>query len=176
MTSSDKAPLDPIDLTELSEIVADSSAATRTLRCRTVAKGAFRQEHHIRDLPPYEVPGGDQSGLLSGETAPHPSEALLAALGSCLVVGIHANAVARAIPITSLELVLSAEMNFGALWGAGDLHLGPVGFEDIVIDAHIQSDAPRKVLQALMDHALLWSPVGNSLHNPINLTATLAGD
>ena len=149
-------------------------AATRTLRCRTIAKRGFRQEHYIRDLPPIESPPGNENDILNEETTPHPSEMLLAVLGSCLVIGIHANAVARAIPITKLDLVLSAEVNFGALWGTGDLQLTPIGIEDIVIEAHIESDAPRKVLQALMDHVLLWSPVANSLHNPINLTATVA--
>lgn len=65
-------------------------------------------------------------------------------------------------------------MNFGALWGAGDLQVAPIGFEDIAVEAHIHSAAPRSVIQALMDHVLLWSPVANSLHNPISLTAALA--
>ena len=34
---------------------------------------------------------------------------------------------------------------------------------------HINADAPREVLKALLDHALLWSPVANTLHNPVHL-------
>ncbi len=174
MSSSDDEPLTPISPAELTSLIDDSEGATRVLRCRTVAKGGFRQEHHIRDLVPFEAASGRQDRLLGEDSAPTPSELLLAALGSCVVIGIRANAVARSIPISQLELILSAEMNFGALWGTGDLDVKPIGFEDISITAHIGSGAPRYVLQALLDHVLIWSPVANSLHNPISLTAALA--
>jgi hypothetical protein len=42
-------------------------------------------------------------------------EALLAALGSCLSIGIHANAVARAIPIRHLEIEIAGEIGVAAL-------------------------------------------------------------
>ena len=84
--------------------------ATRTLSCRTVARGRLQQLNYIRDLPPQAVME-DAPETLSGETvAPNASEALLAALGSCLAVGIHANALAQAIPIRSLELIVSADI------------------------------------------------------------------
>ena len=174
MSTSDKGLIDPNGTSELTALAEDSAGTTRTLSCRTVAKRGLRQEHHIRTLVPFGWSEGDDDSFLREETTPLPSEMLLAALGACLVIGIHANAVARAIPITRLELVLNGEMNFGALWGSGDLEVTPIGFEDIDIEARIQSDAPPSVLQALMDHVLLWSPVANSMHNPINLTATVA--
>jgi aerobic-type carbon monoxide dehydrogenase small subunit (CoxS/CutS family) len=45
------------------------------------------------------------------DTAPNPSEAVLAALGSCLSVGIHANAVYRNFRLTKVELELEGERN-----------------------------------------------------------------
>lgn len=173
MSSSEDDPLMPISAAELASMVNDDEGATRILQCRTVAKSGFRQEHHIRDLAPFGA-NGSQDGLPGEHVAPTPSELLLAALGSCIVIGVHANAVARSIPISQIELILSAEMNFGALWGTGDLDVSPIGFEDISITAHIGSDVPRTVLQALLDHVLIWSPVANSLHNPISLTATVS--
>lgn len=73
-------------------------AAVRTLRCRTVAQGRFSQLNPTRDLPPQPVMEGepessDPGGLLIGSLAPHALKALLAALKSCLAVGIHANAI-----------------------------------------------------------------------------------
>lgn len=65
----------------------------------------------------------DEPADLSGETtAPNASEALLAAFGSCLAVGIHTNAVAQGIPITALALELAADLNTTAVWGAGNLN------------------------------------------------------
>src|SRR3712207_8320588 len=50
---------------------------------------------YVRDLPAHVI--DEPPGLLGEDTAPNPSEALLACLGSCLSVGIHANATMRGI-------------------------------------------------------------------------------
>ncbi len=168
-------PLIPISKPELEAFAARTNGTTRTLKCRTVAVGRFRQEHHVRDLPSFGATVIETPELLDENTAPNPSETLLSALGSCLVVGIHANAVARAIPIRSLELEISAEINFAALWGTGDLELKPIGFEVINVVVHIEADASRPVLKALVDYATLWSPVANTLHNPVHLDVELSG-
>ncbi len=38
----------------------------------------------------------------------------------------------------------------------------------------IQSDAPREAIRALVAHAVLWSPVANTLHGPVHLDVTAA--
>ncbi len=149
-------------------------ANIRTLRCRTVAEGRFRQLNYIRDLPPQKVMEEEPEGLLAEALAPNASEALLAALGSCLAVGIHANAVARNIPIRSLEVEIEADINTTAVWGAGDLSPKAIGFETISVSVHLEAEAPRDVLEALIAHATLWSPVANTLHNPVHLDVALA--
>ena len=84
-------------------------------------KGRFQQLNYIRNLPAQQVMENEPEGLLAEATAPNASEALLAAFGSCLAVGIHANAVAQGLPIQSLELELEADINATSVWGAGDL-------------------------------------------------------
>jgi uncharacterized OsmC-like protein len=144
-------------------------AVPRTLRCRTVAHGRLQQLNYIRDLPPQPVMEDEPQGL-SGETvAPNASEALLAALGSCLAVGIHANALAQAISVSVLELQLSAEINTTSVWGAGAITPKTIGFDTIRVSVRLEADAPRKTLEALVRHATLWSPVSNTLHNPVHL-------
>jgi uncharacterized OsmC-like protein len=61
--------------------------------------------------------GGDVEAfsLLNDDMMPSPSEALLAALGSCLLVTIQANAVARAIPIRRLVIELEGDIDFATL-------------------------------------------------------------
>ncbi len=165
-----------MDKRELDGLIARGVAnpsATRTLRCRTVARGRFNQLNYIRNLPPQPVTEDEPEGLSREAIAPNASEALLAAFGSCLAVGIHANAVAQGIPLQSLELELAADLNSTAVWGAGDLTPKTIGFETIRVSVRIEAEAPRASLEALVRHATLWSPVANTLHNPVHLDVTL---
>jgi hypothetical protein len=54
------------------------------------------------------------------------------------------------------------------------LNFKGLGFETISISVQIEADAPRDVLKALLDHAVRWSPVANTLYNPIDLDVALA--
>jgi len=169
----------PVTKAAIEALVAKGKAdpaATRTLRCRTVARGRFSQLNYIRDLPPQPVTEDEPEGLLGEASAPNASEALLAAFGSCLSIGIHANAVAQNIPIRSLELELAADLNTSAVWGAGDLNPKTIGFEAVRVSVRLQADASRETLEALIRHATLWSPVANTLHNPVHLDVTLHPD
>ena len=148
-------------------------AGIRTLRCRTVAQGRLHQLNSIRDLPPQPVMEDEPEGLLSETTAPNASEALLAVVGSCLSIGIHANALAQGIPIRSLELNVEADINTTAAGGTGDLHPKTIGFEAIRVEVRLDADASRRTLNALIKHAVLWSPVANTLHDPVHLDVTL---
>lgn len=146
----------------------------RTLACRTVATARLQQRHHIRDLPPIGSGAGSPASetLLAEEEEPHPSEMLLAALGACVTAGIQANAVARGIPLRKLEVHSRGEVDPSSLWG-GDRRPHPLGFESISIEVHVEADAPRDALRRLVDHAVLWSPVANTLHDPVHLDVAL---
>ncbi len=167
--------LAPIDKTGLDALIAKGKAnpgALRTLKCRTIAEGRFRHLNMIRTLPAHVI--DEPPGLLGDDTAPNPSEAALAALGSCLAVGIHANAVAQGITIRSLSLDLEADINITAVWGTGDTSPKPVGFEAVRAKVHLDADAPQETLDALIAHATAWSPVANTFTKPVALSVTAA--
>jgi uncharacterized OsmC-like protein len=167
--------LTPIDKDGLEKLIAAGKAnpnVIKTLKCHTVAEGRFRHLNFIRNLPPYIV--DEPPGLLGDDTAPNPSEAVLSALGSCLAVGIHANAVARGITVYKLEIELEGDLNITAVWGTGDLSEKPVGFTDIRANVKFEADRPREELDALVAHAKLWSPVANTMTRPVNLDVKLA--
>jgi uncharacterized OsmC-like protein len=147
---------------------AEGTRNVRKLRCRTVATGRLGHRTYIRELPPLGAEVADTSSLTDEATAT-PCEALLAALGSCLSIGIHANAVARAIPIRHLEIEIVGEIGVATLWGTGDLTPRPLGFETITVRVRIEADVPREILEALVEHTAMWSPVANTLHNPVHL-------
>lgn len=167
--------LAPIDKDGLEKLIAAGKAnpnVIKTLKCRTVAEGRFRHLNFIRNLPAYIV--DEPPGLLGDDTAPNPSEAVLSALGSCLAVGIHANAVARGITVYKLEIELEGDLNITAVWGTGDLSEKPVGFTDIRAKVTFEADRPRAELDALIAHAKVWSPVANTMTRPVNLEVSLA--
>lgn len=166
--------LAPIDREGLEKLIAAGKAnpdVIKTLKCRTVAEGRFRHLNFIRNLEPYIV--DEPPGLLGDDTAPNPSEAVLSALGSCLAVGIHANAVARGITVYKLEIELEGDLNITAVWGTGDLSEKPVGFTDIRAKVTFEADRPRPELEALIAHAKVWSPVANTMTRPVNLDVAM---
>jgi uncharacterized OsmC-like protein len=160
--------LAPIDKGGLDALIAkgrENPQALKTVKCRTVAEGRFRHLNMIRDLPPYIV--DEPPGLLGDDTAPNPSEASLAALGSCLAVGIHANAVAKGVTIQKLEIELEADINITAVWGTGDTSPKPVGFDAVRVKVNLDSDLSDADRDALIAHATKWSPVANTFMKPV---------
>ena len=154
-------------------MTAPAPPARRTLRCRTVAAGGFEQLNHVRDLPP--LPAGERFGPADGAPAATPSELLLAAFGSCLSAHIHADAASGNIAVQGLELDLEADVAASPMWDPRGGGPGPVGFEAIRVAVRIRADAPPEALRALVAHAVLWSPVANTLHDPVHLDVALAG-
>lgn len=142
------------------------------MQCRTVAVGAFRQLNYVRDLPPLlleELFGPPETAQL-----PTPCETLLAALGSCLGARITANAASANIAVRKLELDIQVEVAPSTMWERTGSSPNPIGFESISIAVHLDADSSPEALRALIAHALLWSPVANTLHDPVHLDVRLA--
>lgn len=169
------AAIEPIDKKGLDGLAAKGKANPQsvvTLKTKTVCESKFRNLNYIRNLPAHVV--DEPPHLLGDDTAPNPSEAVLAALGSCLSVGLHANAVARGIQLTKLELELEGDINVTAVWGVGDLDpTKPLGFTDIRVKVHLDGNASREELDDLVKHSNIWSPVANTMRNPVKLEVKL---
>ncbi|HWN66129.1 MAG TPA: OsmC family protein, partial [Haliangium sp.] len=133
----------------------------------------FRHLNYIRSLPEHVIDEPPQ--LLGDDTAPNPTEALLAALGSCISVGIHANAIARGIELYKVELELEGDINITSVWGVGDLGRDKVlGLTDVRVRVHLDGNVSREELTELVAHANDWSPVANNVRNPVSLRVDLA--
>ena len=167
--------LTPIDKAGLEGLIAAGKAnpqVIKTLKCKTVAEGRFRHANYIRSLPPYIV--DEPPALLGDDTAPNPSEASLAALGSCLAVGLHANAVHRGWTVRKLELQLEGDLNITGVWGTGDMSEKPVGFTDVRVKVEMECDGISQAeIDALITHVKKWSPVANTFTRPVNLELSL---
>ena len=164
------SPIDKEGLEKLIKAGKEAPNVIKTLKCRTVAEGKFRHANYIRNLPAYIV--DEPPTLLGDDTAPNPSEALLAALGSCISVGIHANAIAQNITIQTLEIELEADINITAVWGTGDLSKDkPLGFTEVRAKVNLEADVDSKTKQNLIAHALKYSPVANTIIRAVPLKA-----
>jgi len=159
-----------IDRAALEALAAKGKAdpnTVRTVRCRTVAEGRhFRHLNYIRNLPAHIVDEPPQ--LLGDDTAPNPTEALLAALGSCVAVGIQANAVARGWTVRGIEIELEGDINITSVWGTGDLSPKSLGLTSVRLKTRLDIEgATEAELDELVAHAAKWSPVLNTVRNPV---------
>lgn len=169
------ACLEPIDKDGLNKLIETGKSdpkATKTLKCKTVAEGRFRHLNYIRDLDPYIV--DEPPGLLGDDTAPNPSEATLAALGSCLAVGVHANCVAEDITVRELAIELEADINITAVWGTGDTSPKPVGFDAVRIKIHLDAETSDDKVEEIIARATKWSPVANTFLKPVAVEVSSA--
>ena len=162
-------PVDTKGLADLAEAGREDPSRINTLAARTVVDKRFRSLTYVRDLEPLVV--DEPPHLLGDNTAPAPSEVILSAFGACLSVGIQANAAARGIALSRIELELEGDINTTAVWGVGDLDDDKrLGFSDVRVKVHLEGDVSDDQLDALLADADRWSPVGGTLRNPVNVT------
>ncbi|MBM3342432.1 MAG: OsmC family protein [Betaproteobacteria bacterium] len=175
--NTSKVYLKPIDRDGLQAFAAkgrENPGARGTMKAHTVCDGQFRNLTYIGKHAPVVV--DEPLHLFGQDTAPAPSEALLAALGACLSVGIQAVATWRNVGLTKLELFLEGDIGNPAAWGAGGADKKPaeMGFQAVRVKVVVQGDATREALEDIVRHANFFSPVANSYRNPIPMEVSLA--
>jgi uncharacterized OsmC-like protein len=159
-------PIDADGLTALSAKGKANPDSVVTLKAKTVCEGQFRMQTYVRDLAPMLI--DEPPHLLGEDNAPNPSEAVLASLGACLAVGVHANATARGIKLSKLELELEGDINVTAVWGTGDLdEAKTLGFSAVRVKIDAEGDAPQAEIDEIISHSNVWSPVANTLRNNV---------
>ena len=160
-------PIDRDGLMAFAEKGRNNPAARGTNRVRTVVDGKYRTLSYVGEHAAVVV---DEPLHLFGEnTAPAPGEIMLSALGGCLAVGITAVATWKQVKLSKLELFLEGDIGNPAAWGAGGALKLPtaMGFQAVRVKVVIEGDAPREALDEIVQHANLYSPVANSVRNPI---------
>ena len=140
------AGLDAEGLEELrGKVRARPEAARRTLKATTVCQGAMVNHSFIRDLDAFVI--DEPPNLLGTDTAPNPSEAALAALGSCISVGLMSNAAARGITLYEISIELESDIDTGAVWGTGNTGEDvSAGFTAVRVKTTLKGDASDEVL------------------------------
>ncbi|MDO9570982.1 MAG: OsmC family protein [Hydrogenophaga sp.] len=166
-----KTYLRPIDGTGLAAFAAKGKAnpASRgTNKVHTIMEGQYRSLSYVGQHAPVVV---DEPLHLFGEdTAPAPGEIVLSGLGGCIAVGVTAVATWKGVKQSKLEVFMEGDIGTPAAWGAGGaLEKTPpeMGFQAIRVKVLVEGDASREVLDQIVQHANFYSPVANSMRNPI---------
>jgi uncharacterized OsmC-like protein len=172
-----KTYLRPIDRDGLLKFAAAGKADPSrkgTNKVHTVMEGQYRSFSYVSDHHPVVV--DEPLHLFGQNTAPAPGEIVLSALGGCLAVGITAVATLKQVKLSKLELFLEGDIGNPAAWGAGGAEmLAPqMGFQAVRVKVLIEGDADRAQLDEIVQHANMYSPVANSIRNPIAFEIALA--
>jgi uncharacterized OsmC-like protein len=165
-----KAYLRPIDREGLMKFAAAGRADPSrrgTNKVKTVMEGQYRSLSYVGQHAPVVV--DEPPHLFGQDTAPAPGEMVLSALGGCLAVGITAVATWKQVQLSKLELFLEGDIGNPAAWGAGGAEVVPaqMGFQAIRVKVVVEGNAPRELLDEIVQHANMYSPVANSMRNPI---------
>lgn len=97
-----------------------------------------------------------------------PIEYVLVGLASCLTAGVAAVAQNRGIQLRSVEAKLEGAMDIQGILGIdSDVRNG---YENIKVTFHIDADAPKKDIEALVAQSQKRSAVYDVITNPTNVT------
>lgn len=168
-------PIDRDGLMAFAEKGRNNPASRGTNKVHTVTEGQYRTLSYVGQHAPVVV--DEPLHLFGQDTAPAPGEIVLSALGGCLAVGITAVATWKQVKLSKLELFLEGDIGNPAAWGAGGaLQKTPpeMGFQAIRVKVVIEGDADRATLDDIVTHANFYSPVANSMRNPISFSIDLA--
>ena len=101
-----------------------------------------------------------------------PIEYLLVGLASCLTAGVAAVAQNRGVQLRSVEAKLEGTMDIQGILGVdSDVRNG---YDNIKVTFHIDADASRKEIEAIVAQSQKRSAVYDALTNPTNVTVTVA--
>lgn len=170
-------PIDRDGLLAFADKGRQNPSARGTNRVHTVTEGQYRTLSYVGDHAPVVV--DEPLHLFGQNTAPAPGEIVLSGLGGCLAVGITAVATWKQVKLSRLELFLEGDIGNPAAWGAGGaLEVTPeqMGFQAIRVKVLIEGDASPEDLQAIVEQANHYSPVANTLRNPVQFQIALADD
>jgi uncharacterized OsmC-like protein len=166
-------PIDRDGLMAFAEKGRNNPESRGTNKVHTVCEGQYRTLSYIND---HVVVVDEPLHLFGQDTAPAPGEIVLSGLGGCLAVGITAVATWKQVRLSRLEIFLEGDIGNPAAWGAGGAEKLPpqMGFQEIRVKVVVEGDASRAELDEIVKQANHFSPVANTLRNPVPFSISLA--
>lgn len=167
----------------ISGVAAEQSAGQLGFAVRTQWLGGTKAQSSVDQwtIAGEQRPRGftihaDEPAELCGtNTAPNPQELLMAAVNSCIMVGLVVECCRRGITLRSVSLETSGTLNLAGFFGL-DATVKP-GYEEVAVAVTIDAAAPEADIRAACEAALSRSPNRWNLAMPIAVkpSLTIAG-
>jgi uncharacterized OsmC-like protein len=119
----------------------------------------------------FELNADEPPVLLGGDEAPNPVEYALTALTSCVTTSIVYHAAAKGITLNSIETKLEGDIDLRGFLGISDEIRR--GFDNIRMYFKIDADVPDEQLEDLIKLGTKYSPVFDTITNPVPVSAQL---
>jgi uncharacterized OsmC-like protein len=129
----------------------------------------IQQEHDHAD--PFELDADEPPLLLGEDIGPNPVEYALTALAACVTTALVYHAAARGIKLNAVESRLEGDIDLRGFLGISDDVRR--GYENIRIYYKIDADVPDEELEELIQMGTKYSPVFDTITNPVTVTAHL---
>ena len=122
----------------------------------------------------FELDAGEPAILLGTDTGPNPAEYLLHALAACLTTSIVYVAAARKVRLTSVESLLTGDMDVRGALGVDEESRN--GFERIGVSFRVTGDAPADKLREIVERAKARSAVYDMVTNGVPVSVDVTSD
>ena len=129
----------------------------------------LQQEHDHAD--PFELDADEPPLLLGEDIGPNPVEYALTALAACVTTALVYHAAAKGIKLNSVEARLEGDIDLRGFLGISDDVRR--GYENIRIYYKIDADVPDEQLEELVQMGTKYSPVFDTITNPVTVSAQL---
>jgi uncharacterized OsmC-like protein len=114
----------------------------------------------------------DEPPVLLGENkGANPVEYLLVGLSGCMTTAMVAHAAARGIEIKSVTSRLEGDLDVQGFLGLSDTI--PVAYKEIRVNFKIEADISEQEKQELLEMTKKYSPVFNTVTNPVTVKVGL---
>ena len=120
----------------------------------------------------FQIDAGEPAILLGTDTGANPAEYLLHALAACLTTSIVYVAAARKVELTSVESVVTGDMDVRGALGVDEEPRN--GFERISVSFRVTGNAPPEKLREVVERAQKRSAVYDMVANgvPVDVQVT----
>ena len=128
-----------------------------------------QQEHDHAN--PFELDADEPPLLLGKDIGPNPVEYALTALVACVTTSLVYHAAAKGIKLNAVESRLEGDIDLRGFLGISDDVRR--GYDNVRIYYKIDADVPNEQLEELIQMGTKYSPVFDTITNPVNVTAHL---
>lgn len=150
-------------------ITENPSAGSLVFKAETNLEEDVRCTAKVRDFAPMTV--DEPSELGGGNAAMNPVELVLVALGTCQEIMYAAYASIMGIQLDELKINTKGYLDARGLFGISDTV--PAGYQKIIFETSIKSQADAETIKKLIEIAESHCPLLDTLKRPVEVSGTV---